>query len=129
MGDTPALPDTESAWHFCILYFIQHCPGCSDTSVEFGLGSVFCDWMQDKSARHSRYAEVERVVDQTLRSLKASGYLSDMRMPQLTDSGRNYLDSLTTPHSDAYRSLLDPMAAKLTPQFDDAPGQPVGTFY
>lgn len=124
-----ALPCDESSWRFCVLYFVKQCPGGSALAVECGFYGAFCKHIQDALRRNSRGREVRRTVHDTIWSLQASGHLSGGMMPELTDSGQNYLNSLTTPDVDRYRSLLDPEATSLTPRFHDSPGQPVAIFY
>lgn len=54
-----------------------------------------------------------------MHQLKADGYCAGGNMVQITESGVNYLSTLTVPDINYYRSLIHDMAAKLTPTPDD----------
>lgn len=123
------LPTDETTLHFCVLYFVQNCPGGSSLAVEFGLSAIFCAHIKDSTRRHAQCMETERRVDEALKSLRQRGYVSAVAFPALTDNGQNYLASLMVPDADRYRPLLETEAKKLAPSFVDLPGQLVGVFY
>lgn len=54
-----------------------------------------------------------------MHQLKAGGYCTGGNMVQITESGVNYLSTLTVPDMEYYRSLMHDMAVKLTPTPDD----------